>query len=273
MEIIQQFTVTDLVVLVTLAGGVFAGFQQGLLRYILNCVSVLVAFVLASQLAGPIADTLNGVWNMGTPEQQELWIYIVLFAAGVIGGWFLVRTFYRQTRLPIIRQLDEIGGAVVGVLYVALIYSFSMVVLDSFFRTVSEDAAAVATILGPINEILNSSFILGLFREYLVPVAGFVVRPFVPDQIEQFLLFSAAPPTAAGTTAPPWRSRPISWAPYWSMTRPTARWRCAWSRWRHTSDRTTWPLIRHAAGRRATSRCGGHPATCMSIACTGSMTA
>ncbi|HEY7451616.1 MAG TPA: CvpA family protein [Candidatus Limnocylindria bacterium] len=188
MEFISQFTVADLVVLVTLAGGVLAGFQQGLLRYILNCVVVLVAFILASQLKGPIADTLSGVWNMGTPEQQELWIYIFLMAVGVIGGFFLVRTFYRQTRLPIVRQLDEIGGAIVGVLFVALTYSFSLVVLDSFFDVVG-DAADIATMLAPIYDFMNSSVILSWFREWLVPIAGFIVRPFVPDEIEQLLVF------------------------------------------------------------------------------------
>lgn len=189
MELIGSFTIADLVVLVTLAGGVLAGFQQGLLRYILNCVAVLVAFVLASQLKGPIAETLSGVWRMGTPEQQELWIYLVLLAIGIIGGFLVVRTFYRQTRLPIVRQVDEILGAVVGVLFVALVYCFSLVALDTFFRTLSEQEASVATMLGPIYDFLNTSVILTWLQEWLTPIAGFIVRPFVPDDIEQFLVF------------------------------------------------------------------------------------
>lgn len=189
MDFIAQFTIADLVVLLTLAGGVLIGFQQGLLRYILNCIVVLVSFVLASQLAGPIADSVGSVWDLGTPEQQELWIYLTLLAVGIIGGWLLVRTFYRQTRLPIIRQLDEIGGAVMGVLFVALTYTFTFVVLETFFQLADENSIAAATILGPIYDILNESFILGWFREWLLPIAGFVVRPFVPEDIQQFLTF------------------------------------------------------------------------------------
>jgi uncharacterized membrane protein required for colicin V production len=189
VETIAQFTVADLVVLVTLAGGVFFGFQQGLLRYILNCVVVLVAFVLASQLKGPIADSLGQVWTMTIPEQQELWIYLVLLAIGIIGGFILVRQFYRHTRLPIWRQLDEILGAVIGVLFVALVYSFTLVALDTFFQPIGEEGMEVATILGPIYDFLNDSVILGWFREWLIPIAGFVVRPFVPDDVEPFLLF------------------------------------------------------------------------------------
>jgi hypothetical protein len=185
VELIAQFTLFDLVVLVTLAGGVLAGFQQGLLRYLLNAAVVLVSFVVASQLKGPIADTLEGVWNMGTPDQQELWIYITLFAIGVIGGFLLVRTFYRQTRLPIIRQLDEIGGAIVGVIWVAVTYTLTLVLLDSFFLVT--DDAAVATILGPLYDIMNESFILSWFREWLLPILSFVVGPFVPDELKPFL--------------------------------------------------------------------------------------
>ena len=108
MEFISQFTIADLVVLVTLAGGVLVGFQHGLLRYILNCVVVLVAFVLASILKGPIADTLGSVWDLGTPEQQELWIYLFLFAVGVIGGFFLVRRAVTQVEEEVVARRDAL---------------------------------------------------------------------------------------------------------------------------------------------------------------------
>lgn len=187
MEFIAQFTIADLFVLVTLAGGVLVGFQQGTLRYILNCIVVLVAFILASQLKGPIGESLSTVWKLGTPQQQEIWVYLTLLAIGIIGGWFLVRMLYRQTRLPVIKQVDEVLGAVLGVLYVALIYSFSYVALQSFFELADERSIALATILGPIYDIMTESFILSWLREWLLPIAGFVVRPFVPAEIGQFL--------------------------------------------------------------------------------------
>jgi uncharacterized membrane protein required for colicin V production len=176
VELISQFTIADLAILVSLAGGVLVGFQQGLLRYILNCVAVLVAFILASLLRDPIADTLGSVWTMGTPDQQALWIYLILLAAGIIGGWVVVR---------IIRQLDEIGGALVGVLWVALIYTLTLVALDTFF--LATDDTSVATMLGPIYEIMNESFILSWFREWLLPIVSFILRPFVPSDIATFL--------------------------------------------------------------------------------------
>lgn len=185
MEFIGQFTVFDLAVLVSLAGGVFIGFQQGLLRYILNCVVVLVAFILASQLKGPIANALDDVWNMGTADQQELWIYLTLLVIGIVGGFFLVRAFYRQTRLPIIRQLDEVLGAAAGVLWVALTYVISVVALNTFFLVT--DNPDVATILGPIYDLLNESFIISWLNEWLLPIVSFILSPFVPPDVQPFL--------------------------------------------------------------------------------------
>ena len=61
--------------------------------------------------------------------------------------------------------------------------------LDTFFQPMGAEGMEVATILGPIYDFLNDSVILSWVREWVIPVAGFVVRPFVPDDVEQFLLF------------------------------------------------------------------------------------
>jgi len=187
VEVIAEFTVSDLVVLATLAGGVLMGFTQGTLRYILSSVAVLVAFIVASLLKGPIADALGTVWRASTPEQQELWIYVVLLVIGIVGGWFLVRLFYRQTRLPIYRQLDEIGGAVFGVLFVVLVYSVALVALDTYFLYADQALVDASPVLGPLYQFLNDSVLVSWFRDYVTPIAGFVLRPFVPDDIDQFL--------------------------------------------------------------------------------------
>lgn len=187
MEIIAEFTVTDLVVLVTLAVGVLVGFQQGTLRYILSSVAVLLAFIVASLLKGPIADALGTVWHAATPDQQELWIYVVLFVAGVVGGWIGVRMLFRQTRLPLYRLFDEIGGAVLGVVFVVLVYTFSLIVLDTYFVNIDQATIDRVTVLGPLYQFLNDSVLVDLFRQWVLPIVGFAARPFVPDDIKPLL--------------------------------------------------------------------------------------
>ena len=113
MEVLAQLSWVDLVIIVALVGGVFAGFTQGMIRYVLNALAVILAFVLASQLKGPILDLL-GFWQAFTPEGRELLIFVLLFFGFVIAGFFVIRALYHRTRLPIVKQLDEIGGAIFG---------------------------------------------------------------------------------------------------------------------------------------------------------------
>lgn len=182
MEVISQFGWVDLAIIAVLAVGVFFGFTQGMIRYVLSSVVVIVAFVLASQLKGPMVDLLS-FWTAFTPEGRELLIYVLLYFGFVIAGFLLVRALYQRTRLPIPRQLDEIGGAIFGLLFVALVITFQLVVFDSFFQAGGETGGWVASYY----EALNDSIIIEFFRQTIIPTAGFLARPFVPEEIASLL--------------------------------------------------------------------------------------
>lgn len=180
MDVLARLGWVDLVIIGVLAAGVFAGFTQGMIRYLLNAIAVIVSFILAAQLKGPIHDLL-GFWTAFTPEGRELLIFAILFFAFVIGGWFVIRALYRRTSLPILRQLDELGGAIFGLLFVALVISLQLMVYDSFFRAGGETGGWV----GGYYDALNDSLIIAFFRETLIPAVGFIARPFVPEEIAQ----------------------------------------------------------------------------------------
>lgn len=182
MELLERLSWVDLVIIGILAGGVFAGFTQGMIRYVLNAAAVIVAFVLASQLKGPVVDLL-GFWRAFTPEGRELLVFVILFVGLLIAGFFAIRALYHRTRLPIVKQLDEIGGAIFGLLFAALVLTFQLLVLDSFFRAGGETGGW----LGSYYEVLNDSVIIDYFREILIPTAGFLARPFVPKEIADLL--------------------------------------------------------------------------------------
>ncbi|HEX3218770.1 MAG TPA: CvpA family protein [Candidatus Limnocylindria bacterium] len=187
MEFFSELSPIDLFIVACLAGGVFAGFTQGLIRYALNAVVVVVAFVIASQLRDPLYDLLS-FWNAFTPDIRRLVIFLVLFIGLVIGGWFIVRVFYRRTRLPIIKQLDELGGAVLGLLFAALSIVFLLLVLDSFYRSGVGDAEVARTgILEGFYRAMDSSVLVEFFRSTLIPTFGFVAKPFVPSDIAKLL--------------------------------------------------------------------------------------
>ena len=183
MELLSRLSWVDLVIIGILAAGVFAGFTQGMIRYVLNAIAVVVAFVLASQLKGPVVDLLR-FWAAFTPEGRELLIFVLLFFGFVIAGFFVIRAMYRRTRLPIAKQLDELGGAVFGLLFAALVLSFQLVVYDSFFQAGNQTGGWVSGYY----DAMNDSLLIAFFRETLIPTVGFLARPFVPQEIAKLLL-------------------------------------------------------------------------------------
>jgi uncharacterized membrane protein required for colicin V production len=186
VNILTEFSWIDLVVIVILAAAVFVGYMQGIIRYALSAIAVIVAFIVASQLKTPISEAL-GFWTPTSPEAKEIWLFVFLFIGLVIAGWFIVRAFYRRTRLPVAKQIDEIGGAILALLFTALVLTFSLVVLDSFFQTAPSGEVANAGILNGYYQAMNSSLIIQFFRNTLIPTAGFIARPFVPAEIATFL--------------------------------------------------------------------------------------
>lgn len=186
MEVLTKLTPIDLFIVLSLAGGVFAGFTGGMIRYALNGIVVVLAFIIASQLRAPLFDLLS-FWDAFTAPLREQILFLVLFVGLVIGGFFLVRLFYRRTRLPIVRQLDELGGAVLGLLFAALSIVFTLIVMDSFFTTASDAAVAGAGPLKWLYETMNASILVQFFRDTLIPTFGALARPFVPSDIATLL--------------------------------------------------------------------------------------
>ncbi|HYM51887.1 MAG TPA: CvpA family protein [Candidatus Dormibacteraeota bacterium] len=186
MEFFSQLSPIDLFIIASLAAGIFAGFTQGMIRYALNGLVVVVAFVVASQLKRPLFELLS-FWQAYTPQLRELIIFLILFIGMVIGGWFVVRTFYKRTRLPIAKQLDELGGAILGALFAALSIVFLMVVMDSFFQVASDSEVAGAGPLKGFYDAMDRSVLVEFFRTLLLPTVGLLARPFVPSEIGQFL--------------------------------------------------------------------------------------
>lgn len=189
MDILSELNFIDLLIILALAGGAFAGFTQGMIRYVLGWAALVVAFIVAAQLKGPMTDVL-GFWQAFTPELREFYVFIVLFIGLTIAGWFIVRAFYRTTRLPIIKQLDEIGGAILGVAFAATFIILHLLVFDSLFRpnVVGEGVVAAQTAgLRGYYDAMNESVLIEFFRSTIIPAVGFIARPLVPEEISAIL--------------------------------------------------------------------------------------
>lgn len=189
MDFLQDLNFMDLLIILALAGGAFAGFTQGAIRYLLSWVVLVVAFVVAAQLKGPMTDVLS-FWQAFTPALREFYVFIVLFVLLAIAGWFIVRAFYRTTRLPIVKQLDELAGAILGVAFVATFIVLQLIVFDTLFRGNVQGEGLIPSQVGWLRgyyDALNSSALVDFFRSTIIPTVGFIVRPLIPAEIARFL--------------------------------------------------------------------------------------
>jgi len=186
MDFLTKLGPIDLVIVASLALGVFAGFTQGFIRYLLNVLVVLAAFIVAGQLRDPLYQLLS-FWDAFTPELRRQILFLVLFVGLTVGGWFVVRRVWHGTRVPIAKQLDEIGGAVMGLLFAALSIVMTLVVMDSFFKSASDSAIASSGPLKGVYDAFNGSVLVDFFRSTLIPTLGQIAKPFVPSQIAEFL--------------------------------------------------------------------------------------
>ena len=192
-DFITKLNWVDFLVIIVLAVGAFAGFQQGLIRYVLSLVSLVVAFIIAAQFKGPVTGALSSFWTAFDPPVREFWVFVVLFVGLAIGGWFLVRAFYRTTRLPIIKQVDEVLGAVLGVAFATVAIVLLLVVFDSLFKGVVSQPGqpGLSTTetgwLKALYNAMNDSVLVGVFRRSVLPVIGYVARVFVPSDVANLL--------------------------------------------------------------------------------------
>ncbi len=193
LDFIGNLNWVDFALIIILAGGAFAGFQQGLIRYVLSWVSLVVAFILAAQLKGPVTDALSTVWTAFDPNVREFWVFVVLFVGFAVAGWFIVRWFYRTTRLPIVKELDEVGGALIGITFAATFIVLFLVVFDSLFKGAATLPGGAGLPAGQTDWLrgfynaMNDSVLVGIFNRTVIPIAGTLARPFVPAEIAQFL--------------------------------------------------------------------------------------
>jgi hypothetical protein len=184
MEVLAEFGWLDLAILALLALGAFLGFTGGTLRYGILAVGTLVVFVVAAHLRGPLGGML-GVWEAFPPEGRELFFFLLLFFGLIVALWLVVRAVYGRTRLPVPRQLDEIGGAVLGVVLVVVILCLHVIVLESFYMLPGAEERGP---VGGYYAAMDDSLIMRFLREAVTPVIGFPLRPFVPREIAQLLI-------------------------------------------------------------------------------------
>ena len=165
----------DFLIALALVGGVALGFVRGLVRMTLSLVVLYVAAALAMVFHPRVGMWINSMSGLPLAVSEGLGFLVILAAAAMLLN-FLLRRTYRETELPGIRQVDQLGGMVVGFVLTVIWIGLSLLVLSFMLSTpVTTDDTFRQSMVA----YFQSSNLIPIFYKFL-PIALVTLRPWMP---------------------------------------------------------------------------------------------
>jgi uncharacterized membrane protein required for colicin V production len=173
----------DVFIIIGVLLGAAVGFVRGLVRMALSVAVLYVTTVLGVLLYRPMGEWINN--GFGVPLTTSLSLSFVLI---VILGFVIIsamlRRVYKETELPGIRRIDQLGGLIIGFFVGCLWIGLGVLVLN-FLLT----ATAAQTTAAPRNVFLyfRQSALIPIFYDFL-RIALVTLKPWMPKGIPPELL-------------------------------------------------------------------------------------
>ena len=174
-SVISWLNPFDVLIVFGLLASVALGFVRGLVRMGLSLVVLYLAAVAAILLYTPLARFIRTVANTPVFLSQGLsFLFILIVLTTALN--FMLRRTYKDTELPGVRQIDQLGGMVIG-LFVGVIWiGFAIVIIAFFLRSaVGQEAPFQASVVG----FFRRSYLIPIFYRVL-PVMVASLRPWMP---------------------------------------------------------------------------------------------
>jgi len=167
----------DVLIALALIGSVIYGFLRGLVRMLLSLAVLYIAAVLAMafyELIGERMNYLSG-GQLTLTVSQGIAFLLILVLTTLIVNFALSRAF-KDTNLPGIRQIDQLGGLVIGFVLFAVWIGLILVGVLYVLNTPGAGSDALrANILG----YASTSRLVPIFYQFL-PIVLATLRPWIP---------------------------------------------------------------------------------------------
>jgi len=167
----------DILIAFALIGGVIWGFTRGLVRMALSLLVLYLAVVLAMSFYVKVGEWivyLSGGSLAQAAAELTAFLFILILTTTVVN--FALSRAFKETELPAIRQIDQLGGLVLGFVLAATWIGLALVGLDFIMNTsgVGSDAFR-ANVLG----YMRNSLLVPIFSD-LWPIMLATLRPWMP---------------------------------------------------------------------------------------------
>jgi len=167
----------DILIAFALIGGVIWGFTHGMVRMALSIVVLYLAVVLAMSFHVRVGKWILYLSGQGLPQaaaELSAFLFILILTTTVVN--FALNRAFKETELPAIRQIDQLGGLVLGFVLVATWIGVVLVGLVFIMNTpgVGSDAFR-ANVLG----YMRKSMLVPIFED-VWPIMLATLKPWMP---------------------------------------------------------------------------------------------
>ena len=173
----------DVLIVLALLAGVALGFVRGLVRMVLSLVVLYFAAVAAITLYTPLGSWLRTIAGLPVFLSQGLsFLFILIVLSSAIN--LLLRRTYKDTELPGVRQIDQLGGMVVGFFLSVVWIGFSILIIAFFLRSALGHEAPYQQV---VLAYFRRSTLIPIFYRAL-PVMMATLRPWMPKGLPPEIL-------------------------------------------------------------------------------------
>lgn len=167
----------DVLFALALIGGVIYGFLRGLVRMALNLAVLYVAAVLAMTFHVWLGGRISYIAGGRLPEAvtQTIAFLLILILTTVVVNFALSKAF-KETNLPGIRHLDQLGGLVIGFVLVAV---WIGLILIGILFIIDTPGVGSDEFRANIAAYINQSKLVPMFNRFL-PIVVATLRPWMP---------------------------------------------------------------------------------------------
>lgn len=165
----------DIIIIFALLGGVALGFVRGLIRMALSLLVLYIATVLAMALYVPFGDFLGTIFGLPAAVNEAIAFLFILLTV-TIGINFVLHRTYKDTELPGIRQIDQLGGMVIGFFLTCIWIGLAIAVLSFLLDSLDTGTSALRSNLV---YFLRTSVLIPIFYAFL-PIAFATLKPWMP---------------------------------------------------------------------------------------------
>ncbi|NOZ06774.1 MAG: CvpA family protein [Chloroflexi bacterium] len=166
----------DFVILFAILGFMGLGFAQGLIRRLIDLLSLYLGLIVTSLYEPQISRRVTATLGPSDTPGREVFLFLLLLMIVVIAVNVLGYLGYRNTALPFSGTLDRVGGLFVGLL-TGLVWVLITIILIHFLIQVS----------WPTYDNVRQFFVAAWDHSLLVPtfangvsILGKAISPWLP---------------------------------------------------------------------------------------------